>query len=433
MVAMIDDIIPSKRTSTSFPPTRHTMSGLRLRGHVAGEARKRILNTIENNDKQVSKPPSAQASLMNSDELSSSRLLRLKNYTRQHKKLTIAIVLAILAIAIGVGWILLNRSPSEPTKAAQPAITAPIETPKPKTIASPLSGVQVLPELAKRPVTAVMIENSTDARPQSGLRDAGVVFEAIAEGGITRFLALYQEGQPGYLGPVRSLRPYYLDWAAPFDASIVHVGGSRDALDQVRTGMKDLDQFFNGNFFSRITERYAPHNVYTSFDRLDALNTSKGYTSSSFTSWERKKESPAASIAAKSIDLKISGPYYNVHYDYHPPSNSYFRSEGGKPHVDITSANDKAPAQLNPKTVLALVMPYNYGGSIDGIRAFYETLGSGQLVLFQDGIAYQGTWTKKDRASQFSFNDPQGNTLTLNAGQAWITMVSAANSITFKP
>jgi hypothetical protein len=143
------------------------------------------------------------------------------------------------------------------------------------TVASPLTGVQVPPELAKRPVTGIMIENSIYARPQSGIQDAGVVFEAIAEAGITRFLTLYQDAKPQYIGPVRSLRPYYIDWAGSFDASIAHIGGSPDALKRIRNGGKDLDQFFNSGSYWRQPTREAPHNVYTSFKLLDRLNRQK--------------------------------------------------------------------------------------------------------------------------------------------------------------
>src|SRR3954469_13189590 len=93
-------------------------------------------------------------------------------------------------------------------------------------VAAPLTGLLIDPTLAKRPVTAIMIENSLDARPQSGLQDAGVVFEAIAEAGIKRFLELFQDTRPGYIGPVRSLRPYYIDFGWPYQAAIAHVGGS---------------------------------------------------------------------------------------------------------------------------------------------------------------------------------------------------------------
>src|SRR5262249_44865010 len=158
------------------------------------------------------------------------------------------------------------------------------------------------------------IENSDDARPQSGLQEAGVVYEAIAEAGITRFMALFQETGPQYIGPVRSLRPYYIDFAAPFQASIVHVGGSPDALAQVTSGgFRNLDQFANGGSFWRISTRYAPHNVYTAFARLDALNQSKGYTSSKFTGWPRKKDKKLALPQATAIDIRVSSPDFYSH------------------------------------------------------------------------------------------------------------------------
>src|SRR5690606_11343443 len=143
-------------------------------------------------------------------------------------------------------------------------------------------------EATTQEVTAIMIENSPDARPQSGLKESGVVFEAIAEGGITRFQVLYQEDKPQLIGPVRSLRPYFVEWAAPFDASIAHIGGSYNALQEVRNGQyKDIDQFFNGDTYWRSTDRYAPHNVYTNFKNLDALNTKKGFTVSKFDGFPR--------------------------------------------------------------------------------------------------------------------------------------------------
>ena len=151
-----------------------------------------------------------------------------------------------------------------------------------------------------------MIENSLDARPQSGINQAGVIFEAIAEGGITRFITLYQEAQPQYVGPVRSLRPYYIDWAAAFDAPIAHVGGSPDALKQIRNGGKDLDQFFNPGAYWRQSTRAAPHNVYTSFKNMDKLNKAKGYKSSKFTPWPRKEDSPLETPTAATIKVSIS-------------------------------------------------------------------------------------------------------------------------------
>lgn len=331
---------------------------------------------------------------------------------------------ALLLFGAGaLGYFFLISAKSEPVL----EITKQ-EKPPPTTVASPLTGVQVQPELAQRTVTALMIENSMEARPQSGLMEAGMMFEAIAEGGITRFLALFQEGQPQYIGPVRSLRPYYIDWAAAFDAPIGHVGGSPDALSQIRSGGKDLDQFFNPGSYWRQPTRASPHNVYTSFERLDALNKAKGYTSSKFTPWPRKPDAPQAVPAAKGINVNISSGNYNSRYDYDAASNSYLRSQGGRPHIITSSADDKTGQQLKPKVVVVLMMPY----SLSGKYSVYVTSGSGAALIFQDGGVSDATWTKADRASQFKFTDAAGKEVKFNAGQTWVVVVASRDRVTYE-
>lgn len=342
-----------------------------------------------------------------------------QNLSRRRKIITLSIVVTLLTLA-GIGSAMFM---SEDKKAPTPAaVKVKQEPPKLTTLPSPLSGLQVAPELASRPVTAIMIENSLDARPQSGLGEAGVIFEALAEGGISRFIVLFQDTQPQYIGPVRSLRPHYLDFAAPFDSGIAHVGGSPEALAQVRSGMKDLDQFFNAGSYWRVTTRRAPHNVYTSFEKLDALNKSKGYNNSKFASWSRKADQAMPVPTAKSIDLNLSSANFNVHYDYDSATNSYIRFIGGKPHLATNSATDTAGQQLRPKVVLVLVM-----------SGHYNTNGSGQMFVFQDGGVTPGTWAKVDRPSQFVFTDAASAGIKLNAGQTWVTIVGNPGMVVHRP
>ncbi len=341
-------------------------------------------------------------------------------------------IIAVVLLLFGAGavlWFAFVQPSSNPslqiTKHAKPKPKAPT------TVASPLTGLQVAPDLIKRPVTGIMIENSLDARPQSGIQDAGIVFEAIAEGGITRFLTLYQDSSPQYIGPVRSLRPYYIDWGTPFDAGIAHVGGSPEALSRIRSSGKDLDQFFNSDSFWRSDSRPAPHNVYTSFAKLDALNQSKGFTSSKYTSLLRKADKALKVPVAKSIDISISSFYFNSHYDYDAASNSYLRSEGGKAHTVTASESDFTGVQLKPKLVIAMVM--SYGIDADGQHSDYTTSGSGTAYIFQDGGIAQGTWNKADISSQLSFTDTNGVPIKLDAGQTWIAAVDGDNKVTYTP
>jgi len=337
----------------------------------------------------------------------------------------IGVVLALLLSGGGYAWWKISHK-SKPAATKQPTKQAALQpTPQPTTVASNLTGVQVDPAINQRPITAIMIENSPDARPQSGIIYAGVVFEAIAEGGITRFLTLFQDSEPDYIGPVRSVRPYYIQWLSGFNASVAHVGGSADALNKLKQwGIKDLDQSFNPGAFWRISSRFAPHNVYTSIAKLRELQVQKGFMQSTYTGFPRKTDAPSVTPTARSIDFNISGALYNPHFDYDRATNSYKRSEGGKPHVD-----EKTNIQITPKVVVGLVLQQGNAG----IYTTYETIGSGQAFIFQDGVVTPATWRKTANEQQFTFSDPSGAPIKFNPDQTWISAVGGADRIGFQP
>jgi hypothetical protein len=299
------------------------------------------------------------------------------------------------------------------------------------TVPSDLSGLPVSPSLNQQPVTAVMVENSTFARPQSGLSQAGVIFEAVAEGGVTRFMALYQDTAPTNVGPIRSVRPYYLSWALGFDASVAHVGGSPDALADISNwDVRNLDEFYNGSYYHRITTRDAPHNVYTAIATLNQLETAKGYTSSTFTSWPRKADAPAKNVSAGTINVTLSGPTYDAQYTYAAATNSYSRSEDGAPLMDANTNT-----QLSPKVVITIVVPETQG-TLDSSGAYYSdynVIGSGTADIFQDGTVTTGQWTKSSNTSQITFNNAAGQPIKLNAGQTWITAITAPDDVSYTP
>ncbi len=340
--------------------------------------------------------------------------------SKRGKIIAVVIALVLLGASTSAAVIFWPKPP--PPK---PVVVKKIEPPKPTTEASNLTGLQVGFEVNKLPVTGVMIENSPDARPQSGLSEAGVVFEAVAEGGITRFLALFQDTKPGYVGPVRSTRPYYIRWLLGFDATYAHAGGSPQAVQDIRElGVKDIDHGANGSTFDRVSNRYAPHNLYTSIDRLIATAAGRGYTSSTYTPLARKPDKKIETPAASSIDIAISSSLYNVHYTYDTANNSYLRSEGGQAHTD-----EKSGAQINAKVVVVIVTDK----SQNGIYSVYRTSGSGPALVFQDGNVVNGTWAKADDKAQFTFKDAAGAELKLNAGKTWFTMVGNSSATTYTP
>ncbi len=426
---MIDDFRPVPRPVKSLQDKTNTLK--------AQPTTPTPLEIAENNDAVASEqlpraentPPvivpdfsAYQASTRNASWIS-----RLKSHWPPSKKgIALCASLAVLLFTGGGAVMVLHKSPA-PVASVPVVKKVALKPVQPTTVASNLSGLQVDPSLNNKPVTGVIIENSQSARPQSGLAQASVVYEAIAEGGITRFLALFQDTNPSDIGPIRSVRPYYLQWALGFDAPLAHVGGSPEALNDIKSwGAKDLDQFFNSAAYHRISSRDAPHNVYTAVDTLTQLSLSKGYTSSSFTPWTRKADMAAKQVAARTVDLTLSGPIYNVHYDYDVASNSYKRSEGGAPHLDAN-----ANAQISPKVVIGLVTPY--GIQSDGKHSVYGTVGSGAAYVFQDGIVTVGSWHKADDKGSMTFTDDAGKPLALNAGQTWLTAVSGADKISSAP
>lgn len=343
---------------------------------------------------------------------------KIKQWAKQHQ-LAISIILgASIVCGVFLGAINMIEPADLNTANYKPK-------PKPVKYYSPLTGLEVDDEATtKQPVTAVMIENSPDARPQSGLKNSGVVYEAVAEGGITRFIALYQQEKPELVGPVRSLRIYYLDWAAPYQASIAHVGGSYNALQEVKSH-RDIDQSFNAGSYWRVSDRYAPHNMYTNFEKLDELNAAKGYKESSFTSFTRVDEKPSDEPDATSITVNFSSPTFNTSYAYDSESNSYARSLAGAPH------NDRESGQISPKVVVVIKVGTQSRGGSDGYEDIV-TSGSGQGYVFQNGIAKEVTWKKADRNSPLELVDADNKPVSLVRGQTWVAAITDRGSVSWQ-
>lgn len=330
----------------------------------------------------------------------------------------------LLGSSFSVYWFIFRKTPA-PVAYVPPVVEVEPE-PEPTTVASRVSGRQIDKANPEHSIYAVQIENSPDARPQSGLKDADIISEAVAEGGITRFNAIFHDNTPSNIGPVRSLRPYYIDWFAPYNAAIVHAGGSPEALADIKSmGLQDMDNV--SGYFRRESKRYAPHNLYTSGAQMLDLFTKRGYKNASpVPSLPRKEAAPAATPTASTINLKISSALYNVVFTYDKASNTYLRAQGGAPHIDADSGQ-----QLAPSVVIVPVMSKSIHP--DRVHTKYGSVGSGKVFVFQDGIVTEGTWNKPARTSQWQLTDAAGAVIALNPGQTWFTMIDAAGSVSFTP
>lgn len=353
------------------------------------------------------------------------KVKRLLWWIAMHRPVALVIFGVMLIVPAAIIAYALIHQPLPPLDTTPIAVT-PREKPKYYSL---LDGTAVSDENSlKAPVTAVLIENLYPAaRPQSGLKEAQVVYEAIAEGGITRFLSLYQQNKPQMVGPVRSLRMYYLDWAAPYQASIVHVGGSLFSLREIQNGQYRNIDIENHNGASwRARERAAPHNVYTKFESLDTLNKNLNFTTSEFTSFPRTDGHLSDNQNATSIDVAISSPAYNSHYDYDSANNTYKRSQGGQPHLD------REQGQITPSVVITLQVKMSLIME-DGWRQDIATTGTGEAQVFQNGTVTTAVWSKADRLSPLKITDQNGKDIELNRGQTWIAAVpTSAGGVTWR-
>jgi hypothetical protein len=283
--------------------------------------------------------------------------------------------------------------------------------------------------------TCIMIENSPAARPQSGLNEAGVIYEAIAEGGITRFMGIFQEAKPNYIGPVRSVRMTFAELAKPYQCSIAHVGGSDNALRLIRnnSAFRDIDQFFNGNAYWRIRGRVSPHNVYTRFSMLDELNFNKGYRTSDFKGFARIKPDTTPETPEKranKITIDMGNKQYSPVYNYDQNSNKYYRSyaQGGE-HYSVTE--DGAKSQFSPDIVVAMKVNA-VARTGEEQYADYTTTGIGDATIFQNGGIIEARWSRDNADAELKFVDASGSDIQLNRGQTWITLYPSDKSVTWE-
>ncbi len=340
---------------------------------------------------------------------------------KKRRKIIIFGILFILLILIGLYFLWpgarkkLEEIPKNLT-VGEKVETSPFDT------ESPLNGVLTTKEKSKRRPEAVMIENHPDARPQSGLNKAGLVYEALTEGGITRFLAFFVENDASEVGPVRSARTYFVKLADEYNAFYAHAGGNADALALIKelSGFYNLDEFSLGNFFWRDKNRFAPHNLYTTTDKLRSAGESKNWdVNTSYDKWLFKDDEKLNKRGnTQKISVNFSTISYKVDYFYDKDKNEYKRNLAGKPHIDKNSKE-----QIKAKTVIIQYVKSwkKVGDSNNGIELEIE--GTGKTTIFMDGNKIQGSWKKSDRKQRTKFYSDNGKEVEFDRGPIWIELV----------
>lgn len=314
-------------------------------------------------------------------------------------------LLLFLSLRAGTVVFWTGRAPALEPVEVEPATSTPEAAPPDRT----------------RPL-AVMIDNHPAARPPSGTAAADVVWEVPVEGGLTRDLLLFRSTEAEEVGPVRSARPYFLRWAAAYDAVYVHVGGSDEALAELKSkklGLDDVDEFRYGGTFRRDSRRSAPHNTYTSTAALRELIEENGWDAETdAVDATVRGEAPAGGSPASSALVTVMGNGEEAEFRWDAEAGGYALWRAGR------AAKDRDGTPIVPKTVIVLeadqvAIADPQGKGLIGL----EAVGDGAATVLRDGRAFEGTWKKTSAAAPTEVVGKDGAAIPFAPGQLWYAVV----------
>jgi len=288
-------------------------------------------------------------------------------------------------------------------------------------------------------VVGIMVDNHPNARPESGVAKAKIVYEAPVEGGLTRYLAIFDSKQNvAEAGPVRSARPYFLDWLQEYgNALYLHSGGSPEALAEIKTrNIFSANEFFYGSYYQRSKDREAPHNLYTKTENWKKFFDKYGSKKELFIASKGWKYSKLVgkTIAGKS-ELKIPyGSANMVSWVYDAKKLDYVRSVNNKPEID------KDGAAVRARNILVQITEVKeINGDAKG-RVEITTIGGGEAIILKKGSVTYGTWKKPSSESALPgvalaktgrtrFYDKNKKEVVLAPGNTWVEVVPKETNI----
>ncbi|WP_204517548.1 DUF3048 domain-containing protein [Brevibacillus fulvus] len=310
----------------------------------------------------------------------------------------------------------------------QPQPTEPVEV---YPFTAPLTGMGNEQKLDQRPIM-VMVNNLPKARPQSGLDKADIVYEVLAEGEVTRFLAIYHSQKPEVIGPVRSIRPYFIEIGRGFDAILVHAGGSPEALATLAShDYSNINEISNSQYFWRESFRKPPHNLYTNLDKIEQAIADKKMRTTA--------ELPYLPFLPADAEITDGEPathidvvYHRLNkaaYEYDAQSKRYLRFSDGQPHMDLTTNK-----QLSVTNLLVIAANHRILDK-EGRRAV-DVVGPGDGYLFQQGKARKIKWRREGGMIRAYTDASFSEELPLLPGNTWVNIVSTvpglADAVTYQ-
>ncbi|MFV0425573.1 MAG: DUF3048 domain-containing protein [Beutenbergiaceae bacterium] len=333
--------------------------------------------------------------------------------------LTIAVVVVTLLASC-------TASPKGVATGEGPGAAEPVDkvaVPEPIPVAVwPLTGVAT-DEVAPRPALSIKIENSSQARPQTGLEQADIVWEEMVEGGITRFNAVFHSSIPATVGPIRSLRPMDADISGPLGGLFVASGGQRQFYNEVaKTGLTMLTHDGGASGFYRNQDRVAPHNVFGEPEVFLEQGGDQGPPPPQF-SWGRDLDEATAMTGAIAQNIRLTFPAASPGWQW--DGQSYLREEGSDP------AETTDGGQIEAVNIIVLRVEITYSGATDPAGSpVPETVltGTGEALVAAGGHYVEATWAKTDATGALQLTGPDGAAVVLAPGNTWVELVPVNGS-----
>lgn len=290
---------------------------------------------------------------------------------------------------------------------------------------SPYTGEEISKDVLQNTPFMVIVENSKDARPQSGLVDADVVYETMAEGGIPRFIALFHKNNPEKIGPVRSARPYFLDLSKLYKLPFGHCGYSEEAKKQIETErLPSLNEFIYDKHYWRDKSRKYEHSLYTSSENMRSLISEKNIivNPTSIYNFDKLYWDNSSLDAVNSLNIKVN-KYYNTSYIF--KDGLYIKYMDGNPSIN---RDDNRAVQTNN----IIIQLTDITLQKDNLHVDIRLIGEGDCLVISNGKVVKGRWIQSNLDSKIELIDSLGRPIPLNIGNTWWHILDKEVSVEIK-
>ncbi len=354
-----------------------------------------------------------------------------KNIKTKKKKIIASLSLVFFFLVIIIAFFVINKTKETPTSENKNQEKTKSSLECRKDLQRHLDGVclENSSKVNLWPI-AVMIDNHPDAWPQYGVSQANLVFNTLVEGSATRLMAVFVVEEGDFkIGPVRSARPYFLDWVMGLNALYTHAGGSPEALEEIKeNNVLDLNEItsYGPLYFERDNSKNAPHNLFTSLKKIDLARED----------WNLRQEKPSynpwmfsftPSPSKKNIEqIKINyskSDLFKIKYKYSTSTQNFLRYQNQKPHTD---AGNKQQIKVD-NLIIQKVEKEIHLDTEDRLKI--NTLGQGKALIFINGKQIEASWKKEDKKSRTVFFNKAGEEIVFKPGSIWVEIVPEGREI----